>query len=54
MFATTVHGLFESPDFLDDLLGVRVAPVLEPTFERLADAVEQHLDTAWLRSLLSP
>ena len=50
--ATTVHGLFEHPDFLERLLGVEVAPVLEQTFELLADTVDQHLDTGLLRSLL--
>jgi len=50
--ATTVHGLFEHPTFVRDLLGVDVEPVLESTFERIADTVEEHLDTAWLRSLL--
>ncbi len=49
---TTVHGLFEHPDFVQRLLGIDVTPVLERTYERLADAVEEHLDTAWLRSLL--
>ncbi len=50
--ATTVHGLFEHPEFIDSMLGVRVDPVLEPTFELLADAIEQHLDTDLLRSLV--
>lgn len=51
--ATTVHGLFEHPAFVEAVLGVGVAPVLEATFERLADAVEAHLDTALLRSLVA-
>ena len=50
--ATTVHGLFEHPEFVERMLGVEVEPVLERTFDLLADTVEQHLDTAWLRSLL--
>lgn len=50
--ATTVHGLFEHPDFIEAVLGVRVDPVLEPTFELLADAVEEHLDTDLLWSLV--
>ena len=50
--ATTVHGLFEHPDFLERLLGVEAPPVLEQTFELLADTIDQHLDTGWLRSLL--
>ena len=48
---TTVHGLFEHPDFIEALLGVRVAPVLDRTFDLLADAVEAHLDVALLRQL---
>jgi adenosylcobyric acid synthase len=52
VIATTVHGLFEHPEFIEMMLGVRVKPVLEPTFELLADAVEEHLDTDFLRSLL--
>ena len=51
--ATTVHGLFEHPDFVEAVLGVRVEPVLEPTFELLADAVEEHLDTDLLRRLVA-
>jgi adenosylcobyric acid synthase len=50
--ATTVHGLFEHPEFVERMLGVEVEPVLERTFDLLADTVEQYLDTAWLRSLL--
>lgn len=49
---TTAHGLFEHPDFIQAVLGVRVEPVLESTFELLADAVEEHLDTDLLRSLV--
>jgi adenosylcobyric acid synthase len=49
---TTVHGLFEHPGFIESLLGVRVEPVLEPTLELLADAVEEHLDTTLLRTLV--
>ncbi len=52
VMATTVHGLFEHPEFIGSLLGVAVEPVLEQTFELLADAVEQHLDTALLRQLV--
>jgi adenosylcobyric acid synthase len=51
--ATTVHGLFEHPGFLRDLLDVDVEPVLERTFDLLADAVGRHLDTAWLQSVLT-
>ena len=52
VMATTVHGLFEHPEVVERLLGVEVEPVLEPTFELLADTVGRHLDTGWLRSLL--
>ena len=45
VLATTVHGMFESPDIVEALLGVRPEPVLEPTFELLADLVEDHFDT---------
>jgi adenosylcobyric acid synthase len=44
VLATTVHGLLEHPHVLERLCGVRPKPVLEPTFELLADAVEEHLD----------
>ncbi len=50
--ATTVHGLFEHPGVIEAVLGVPAEPVLEPTFELLADAVEDHLDTALLRRLV--
>ena len=49
--ATTVHGLFEHPEFIAQLFGVRVEPVLDRTFEQLADVIDQHLDTSWLMSL---
>ena len=52
MLATTVHGLFEDPAVLATLFGRRPEPVLEDTFELLADAVDQHLDTAMLRALV--
>ncbi|WP_395154802.1 cobyric acid synthase [Ilumatobacter sp.] len=51
--ATTIHGLFEDPAFVERLLGVRISPVLDDTFAQLADAVEQHLDTDLLRHLTS-
>jgi adenosylcobyric acid synthase len=52
VMATTVHGLFEHPEFIELMLGVRVEPVLEQTFELLADAVHNHLDMAMIQSLL--
>ena len=48
VLATTVHGLLEDPDVLGALVGLRPAPVLERTFDLLADAVDAHLDTARL------
>jgi adenosylcobyric acid synthase len=60
IFATYLHGLFESADACSALLrwaGLRNVQTLdyqarrEADLERLADAVEQHLDTAKLREL---
>nr|WP_041299058.1 cobyric acid synthase [Ilumatobacter coccineus] len=51
--ATTVHGLFEHPAFIEAMLGVVVTPVLEATYERLADAVDAHLDTDLLQALVA-
>jgi adenosylcobyric acid synthase len=48
VMATTVHGLFEHPDVIEAVFGNRPAPVLDTTFDQLADAVEQHLDTDYL------
>lgn len=53
VLATTVHGLFEDPGVLAALCGRRPPPVLEPTFELLADAVDRHLDTSRLWSLVT-
>ena len=53
VMATTVHGLFEHPDFIEQLLGVSVEPTLEATFDLLADTIDAHLDTDWLRSRLA-
>jgi adenosylcobyric acid synthase len=44
VLATTVHGLLEDPGLLEALVGVRPEPVLERTFEALADALDEHLD----------
>ena len=49
--ATTVHGLFEHPVFIEATLGVVARDVLDETFVQLADAVEAHLDTNLLRRL---
>ena len=49
--ATTVHGLFEHPTFVDAVLGVTPVDVLAGTFEALADAVEAHLATDLLWKL---
>jgi len=49
---TTVHGLFEHPAFIESILGVTVEPVLEPTLELLADAVDEHMDVDLLWRLV--
>lgn len=51
--ATLTHGLFEDEECLAALLGVPVEPVLERTFERLADAIEEHLDGDLLMEMAS-
>jgi adenosylcobyric acid synthase len=53
VMATTVHGLLEDPDVLLGLFGSRPRPVLEETFEALADAVDAHLDVEALVRLTS-
>jgi len=53
VLATTVHGLLESPDVLEALCGQRPPLVLEATFDALADAVDEHLDTGLLRELVN-
>lgn len=52
VLATTVHGLLEDPLVLEALTGHRAEPVLETTFDLLADAVEEHLDTSLLESMV--
>ncbi len=52
ILATTVHGLLENPDVLDALTGHRPSPVLDHTFDLLADAVDAHLDGRYLMSLI--
>ena len=53
VMATTVHGLLEDPHALEAITGARPRPVLEETFELLADAVETHLDIGFLDSLVT-
>ncbi len=52
VLATTVHGLFEDPAFVREVVGVDARDVLDETFTLLADAVEEHLDTALLSRLV--
>ena len=52
VLATTVHGLLEDPDVVERLVGRRPPPVLEETFDLLADAVDAHLDTSLLHRLV--
>ena len=60
IFATYLHGLFESPAAcsamlrwagLQDVQAVDYHALRERDIERLADLVENHLDTAYLREL---
>jgi adenosylcobyric acid synthase len=46
-----LHGLFEDPGVLESFTG-SVPTGLDATFDLLADAIEEHLDTAWLRARL--
>ena len=50
--ATTVHGLFEDPTVVEALVGYRPSPLLEETFEQLADLIDERLDTALLWSMV--
>jgi adenosylcobyric acid synthase len=52
VLASTIHGLFETPAVVAAVCGREPAPVLEQTFDALADAVDAHLDTRWLASFL--
>lgn len=52
VMATTVHGLLENPKVLEALTGLRVEPVLEQTFDLLAEAVDTHLDTGFLLEMV--
>ena len=51
VLAVTVHGLFEDPAFVEAVLVCVVTDTLESTFTSLADAVDEHLDTALLEAL---
>ena len=49
----TMHGVLEAPDVLESFTGA--LPVgLDATLDLLADAVDEHLDTAWLEARLEP
>lgn len=43
VLATYVHGLFEDPDLVESITGIR-PDSLQTTFDRLADLVDEHLD----------
>lgn len=43
VFATYVHGLFEDPDLVESITGIRPGSLLA-TFDRLADLVDTHID----------
>lgn len=51
VLATTVHGLFEDPLVVEALCGAAPPPVLDRTFDLLADAIDAHLDTSLLDRL---
>ncbi|MEM9747589.1 MAG: hypothetical protein AAF945_12915, partial [Actinomycetota bacterium] len=45
VWATTVHGLFETVDVVEWFVGQRPEPYLDRTVDQLADLVDAHLDT---------
>ncbi|HEY2812411.1 MAG TPA: hypothetical protein VGJ03_02985, partial [Acidimicrobiales bacterium] len=53
VMATTVHGLLEDPDVVHALCGARPTDTLDATFDLLADAVDEHLDTDLLLRLVT-
>jgi adenosylcobyric acid synthase len=53
VLATTVHGLLEDRAVLTALFGTAPGDVLGATFDRLADAVDEHLDVALLSRLVT-
>lgn len=48
-----LHGVLEDPEVLAALFGARPTRTLEATFDLLADAVDEHLDTALLKALVA-
>ena len=48
----TGHGLLESPAVVKALIGREPDRTLDQTFDRLADAIEQHCDTEFIHALL--
>ncbi len=48
----TGHGLLESPAVVKALIGREPDRTLDQTFDRLADAIEQHSDTEFIHALL--
>lgn len=48
------HGLLEDPDVLEALTGRRPGRDLERTLDRLATAVDEHLDAAFIQRLTGP
>lgn len=53
VLATTIHGLAEDAEMLRRLTGLTPPAVLDDTFELLADAVDEHLDTELIDALAS-
>jgi adenosylcobyric acid synthase len=53
VLALYLHGLFENPAVVQALFG-RSLPALDTVFDRLADAVDEHLGEAVLMDLLRP
>ena len=54
IWATTVHGLFETADVVEWFAGRRPEPYLDRTVEQLADLVDEHLDTDRLLRMVDP
>lgn len=52
VMATTVHGLFEHPAAVAAISGSKPQPILETTFELLADTIEEHMDTHLIERLV--